>query len=326
MTGDDDVGAGDGADGDAAAVDTADAAVVDGDAAAVDTADGDAADAAVVDGDTAAVDTADGDAADAAAVDGDMAGGAVTRVDLHVKVVDERVVERAKAAGLDVLVYAPHFEHLSTITERADRFSDDELLVVPGREYFTGKWSRRKHVLAVDPDSPVPDFLTLDDTMAELDDQDVAVLAPHPEFLTLSLNREDIAAYENRIDAVEVYNPKHWSRDNRRAREIARESGLPTYLSSYAHLRSTVGEAWVELEAEVDCAADLVTALRDGVPRRMFHRKGVGHAVKCRAEFAHLGWENSWDKFERVVLSDMEPTHPAGEGYDDRFAELNAYR
>jgi predicted metal-dependent phosphoesterase TrpH len=285
-------------------------------------------------------DSADGaggaDAADGAggADDADGAGGAddadeagaVTRVDLHVKVVDERVVERAKAAGLDVLVYAPHFEHLSTIAERAARFSDEELLVVPAREYFTGKWSSRKHVLAVDPDYPVPDFLTLEDTMAELADQDAAVLAPHPEFLTLSLDREDIATYAEWIDAVEVYNPKHWSRDNRRAREIARESGLPTYLSSYAHLCSTVGEAWVELEAEVDSAADLVTALREGVPRRMFHRNGLAHTLKCRAEFAHLGWENSWDKFERVVLTDEEATHPAGEGYDDRFAELNAYR
>ena len=104
-----------------------------------------------------------------------MAGGTtggeeVTRVDLHVKVVDEDVVERAKAAGIDALVYAPHFEHLDTVRERAARFSDEELLVVPGREYFTGTWANRKHVLAVDPDDPVPDFLPLEATMAELHD------------------------------------------------------------------------------------------------------------------------------------------------------------
>ncbi|MFB6150322.1 MAG: PHP-associated domain-containing protein [Haloarculaceae archaeon] len=254
---------------------------------------------------------------------GDDAG---TRVDLHVKVVDDRVVERAKTAGLDVLVYAPHFTHLSTVRERARRYSDDDLLVVPGREYFTGKWSNRKHVLAVDPDYPVPDFLPLDDTMAELDGQDAGVLAPHPEFLTLSLDRDDVATYADRIDAVEVYNPKHWPWDNRRAREIARESTLPTYISSYAHLRSTVGAAWVTFDRSIESAEDLVRALREGAPRRMFRDRGLRHQLQCRAEFAHLGWENSWEKFRRVVLEDREPTHPAGEGYDDRFAAMNAYR
>jgi len=294
---------------------------------------GDGADDGAAGGDADATDTdadADGGGAATGQTGGDGAvdeeDNPVTRVDLHVKVVDERVVERAKAAGLDVLVYAPHFQHLSTITERAEQFSDDELLVVPAREYFTGTWSNRKHVLAVDPDSPVPDFLPLADTMAELADQDAAVLAPHPGFLTLSVDHEDIVTYRDRIDAVEVYNPKHWPWDNRRAREIARDSGLPTYLSSYAHLHSTVGEAWVELEAAVDSATDLVATLRAGAPRRMFHRNGLGHALTCRAEFAHLGWENSWEKFKRVVCTGMEPTHPAGEGYDDRFAGMNAYR
>ena len=267
----------------------------------------------------------DGTEADGTETDGSEA---VTRVDLHVKVLDEGVVERAKAADLDALVYAPHFTHLSTVRERAERFSDDDLLVVPAREYFTGTWSNRKHVLAVDPDYPVPDFLTFEDTMAELAGQDAAVLAPHPEFLTLSMDREDVAAHAERIDAVEVYNPKHWPWDNERARAVALEAGLPTYLSSYAHLRTTVGEAWVELETEgsVETAAGLVAALREGAPRRMFHRNGLDHALKCRIEFAHLGWENTWEKFDRVVLSDLEPTHPAADGYDERFADMNAYR
>jgi len=257
---------------------------------------------------------------------GTTGGDEVTRVDLHVKVLDEYVVERAKAAGIDALVYAPHFEHLDTVRERAARFADEELLVVPGREYFTGTWANRKHVLAVDPDYPVPDFLPLEATMAELHDQDAAVLAPHPEFLTLSLDRGDVATYADRIDATEVYNPKHWPWDNERAREIARDSELPTFISSYAHFRRTVGEAWVELERPVETADDLVAALRAGVPRRMFRRKGLTHTLKCRAEFAHLGWENSWDKFERVVLNDLEPTNPNNPRYPDRFADLNAYR
>ncbi|PSP27587.1 metal-dependent phosphoesterase, partial [Halobacteriales archaeon QH_2_65_14] len=38
-----------------------------------------------------------------------MVAQAVTRVDPHVKILDDEVVRRAKRAGLDVLVYAPHF-------------------------------------------------------------------------------------------------------------------------------------------------------------------------------------------------------------------------
>jgi predicted metal-dependent phosphoesterase TrpH len=260
-----------------------------------------------------------------AVADGGTTGDDGTRVDLHVKIVSERVVRRAKAAGIDVLVYAPHFEHLTTIRERAARFSDEELLVVPAREFFTGRWNERKHVLAVDPDEPVPDFLSLDDTMAELADHDAAVLAPHPEFLTLSLSRADIATYADQFDAVEVYNPKHWPWDNKRARTIARESELQTYISSYAHVSPTVGEAWVEFDRTIRSASDLVDALQAGAPRRMYRQHGAVHELKCRAEFFHLGWENTWKKFERVVLTDVEATNPTHPHYDDRFADMNSY-
>ena len=81
-----------------------------------------------------------------------------------------------------------------------------------------------------------------------------------------------------------------------------------------------------EYDIDTDEVADLVDALGEPAPRRMFHRDGVSHALKCRAEFAHLVWENTWEKFDRVVLSELEPTHPEKPGYDDRFADLNAYR
>ena len=139
-------------------------------------------------------------------------------VDMHVKVLDERVVQRAKARGLDALVYAPHFTRLPDIRDRAGRFSDDELTVFPARELFANSWQRRRHVLAVGLDEPVPDFLTLDATLAELRRQDAAILIPHPGFLSVSLGGEEIQQYAGTIDAVEVYNPKHLPHHNRRAR------------------------------------------------------------------------------------------------------------
>jgi predicted metal-dependent phosphoesterase TrpH len=246
------------------------------------------------------------------------------RVDLHVKVLDERVVARAKERGLDALVYAPHFTRLPDVRETAERYSDEELTVVPGRELFTGHWNTRKHVLAVGLSEQVPDFITLSGAMDELRRQDAAVLVPHPGFLSVSLSPEDVRGYRETIDALEVYNPKYWPHHGRRARELAAETGLPGFASSYAHLRGTVGEAWTVFEEPVESTDDLVAAIRGGDYRPM-HRSGPSHTVRRVAEFAHLGWENSWEKLDRVFLSGTAPTHPGHVAYDGAFDDVRVY-
>lgn len=244
---------------------------------------------------------------------------------MHVKVVDERVVRRAKARGLDALVYAPHFTRLPEIRQRAERFSDDELTVIPARELFTGNWQQRRHVLAVGLDEAVPDFLTLEGTIAELDRQDAAVLVPHPEFLNVSLTRAEIRTYRDQIDAIEVYNPKHWAHHNRRARALAGDFDIEPFASSYAHVRGTIGEAWVEFDREIDGTAALVTALREDAPRRVLHRDGVGHQLRCAVEFCHLGYENTWSKLDRLFLQGTEPTHPNHVAYEGTFDDVKVY-
>jgi len=245
--------------------------------------------------------------------------------DLHVKTLDDQVVRRAKARGIDALVYAPHFTRLSEVREQAAQFSDDDLTVVPAREIFTGTWQHRRHVLAIGLDDPVPDFITLDGAMTELDRQDAAVLVPHPGFLNVSLDIDEIRRYQGTIDALEVYNPKHLSHHNERAREFARETGLATYTSSYAHLRGTVGEAWVAFDRPVDGEEALATALRNDEPRRIFHRDGFSHGLRKAAELCHLGYENTWEKFDRVMLQGTEPTHPDHVAYGGRFDDVKVY-
>jgi predicted metal-dependent phosphoesterase TrpH len=248
-----------------------------------------------------------------------------TRVDMHVKVLDDGVVTRAKARDLDALVYAPHFTRWPDIVDRAAAFSDDDLTVVPGRELFTGDWRTRRHVLALGLERSVPDFLTLEGTMAELAAQDALVLVPHPGFLTVSFGRDHLERYRDQVDAIEVYNPKHPPWDNSRARRTAADMGLPGFSSSYAHLRGTVGECWTTFEADLDGPAALLGAVRDGLPRQVDHRRGPVHLFRRGAEFAHLGWENSWRKFDRVYLSGTEPTHPGHVAYDGRFDDVRVY-
>jgi len=250
-----------------------------------------------------------------------VTGSRGTRVDLHVKVLDESVVERAKSRGIDVLVYAPHFTRLPAIERRAEQFSDGELTVIPAREIFAGPWHDRRHVLAFDLSNPIPDFITLEGAMDELDRQSATVLAPHPEFLNVSLDRSQIDRYSDLLDAVEAYNPKHLPWDNRRAREITRGTDLAPFTSSYAHLLGTIGESWTTVDRSIDEAGDLTAALQSGNPQ-LFHRTGVTHRLRCLAEFAHLGYENTWEKFDRVVRSGMEPTHPGHVAYGGRFDEV----
>lgn len=247
------------------------------------------------------------------------------RVDLHVKVLNEQVVSRAKARGLDALVYAPHFAHLSDIERRAAAFSDDELLVIPGREVFTGTWQNRKHLLAFGLDEPVPDFITLAGAMDELDRQNAAVLVPHPGFLNVGLSERDVQEFSDSIHTVETYNLKHFFEYNRKAREIAQRTEMPAFTSSYAHLSGTVGEAWTAFEEEFSTAEELIRAIRSGAPRRVEHRHGIMHNVRRKAELTHLGWENTWGKIDRILLSGMEPTHPDHIAYDGRFNDVSVY-
>lgn len=244
---------------------------------------------------------------------------------MHVKTLDERVVSRAKARGIDVLVYAPHFTRLPEIRRRAERHSDGELLVVPARELFTGNWQNRRHLLAVGLSDPVPDFITFEAALAEFESQAAALCVPHPAMLNVSLGRPEIRAYADHIDAIEAYNAKSLPYTNKRAKTIAREAEIPTFGSSYAHLRGTIGEAWTEFEAGIETEADLVQALVDGVERRVVHRVGVGHRLRNLAEFAHLGFENSWGKADRLFFSGMEPTHPDHIAYAGRFDDVAIY-
>lgn len=251
-----------------------------------------------------------------------MAAG--TRVDLHVKALDEGVLDRAVAKGIDVVVFAPHFTRLPEIRERAARLTRRDVLVVPAREIFTGTWRQRKHLLAVGLTDPVPDFITLEGAISEVVRQDAAILVPHPTFATVSLGRADVQRYREAVHALEVYNPKQLSWHNRRARGLSDEFGIPRFASSYAHLPWTVGEVWTEFETGIADEDDLVAALKAGRPRHIGHRSGIGHDLYRAAELGHLAFENSWRKLDRVVLSDLEVTHPTHPAYDGRFDDVIA--
>ncbi|TQQ83421.1 PHP domain-containing protein [Halonotius terrestris] len=248
-----------------------------------------------------------------------------TRIDLHTKVISDSVIERAKERGLDAIVYAPHFTRLPQIKTAAEQYSDSELLVIPAREVFTGDWKNRRHLLAIGLDDPVADFITFEGAMAEFERQDAAVVIPHPAFMNVSLTHPEIRAHAARLDAVETYCAKLFPYQNRRGQRIAAALDLPGFGSSYAHLPGTVGEAWTRFDREIDSTDALVTALREGAPRQAVHRNGLGHRARRLLEYGHLGYENSWEKIDRLLLSCDEPTHPRNLVYEGRFNDVRVY-
>jgi predicted metal-dependent phosphoesterase TrpH len=249
----------------------------------------------------------------------------LTRVDPHVKVLDERIVDRARQSGIDTLVYAPHFTRLPEIRERADRFSTDDVTVVPAREVFTGDWGNRRHLLAVGLEDPVPDFISFEAALAAFERQGAAVLIPHPEFMNVSLTRAEVGAYRDRVDAVETYNAKLFDRQNDHGRRLAEAFDIPGFGSSYAHLRGTVGAAWTEFDDDVRGEDALVRALKTGTPRSVVKRRDPATRLRRVVEFSHLGYENSWGKLDRLLLSGMEATHPRHIAYEGRFDDVAVY-
>lgn len=254
-----------------------------------------------------------------------MTDGVTHRVDCHVKVLTDRVVERATRAGLDAIVYAPHFTRLPQIRKRAAVYSTDDLLVIPAREVFTGSWRNRRHVLAIGLDEPVPDFIPLEAAMDEFDRQNAAVLVPHPNFATVSLGESGLRAHAETIDAIEIFNPKHLPSHNRRARGLAETLSMPPFTSSYAHFPRSIGVAHTAFETAIKSEADLVQALGDGVARTVVYNNGLERWRTTTTELGHLVYENTWKKVDRLFLSGTEPTHPQHIAYGGRFDDVAVY-
>ena len=66
-------------------------------------------------------------------------------------------------------------------------------------------------------------------------------------------------------------------------------------------------------------------ALKSGVPRRTYHQRNPRFRTRELAEKAHLAYENTWEKVDRLLLSGMEPTHPRHIAYGGEFDDVAVY-
>ncbi len=253
-----------------------------------------------------------------------MSGRPGVTIDPHVKILNDSVVKRAKARGVDAVVYAPHFTPLPDIQASARKYSDDEFLVLPAREIFTGTWKNRKHILALDLAAPVPDFIHLDTAFTELTRQQAIILIPHPLFANISLSRRDVKEYQQDIHGVEVNNLKHLWYHNTRAESVISAVNLPEFGSSYAHLCGSIGEVTTIFP---NCAPErtaILSSIRDGSPRKVEARSGVWHQVRRSAEVSHLLYENTIQKLLHTV-HDSRTTTPNNPLYEGKFDDDAVY-
>lgn len=165
----------------------------------------------------------------------------------------ETVVRYAERAGLDAIAITDHgeFGAHDVIGESTD------LMVIPGVEVRTDDLD---DLLALFIDSPVesPTFRAAVD---EIHSQGGLAILPHPYRKVPSYNPELFEL----VDAVETQNARSKARNNKAARNLAREHGLPATAGSDAHTPWEIGRAkTVVHDQNIYSQSDLINAIRAG--------------------------------------------------------------
>ena len=73
-----------------------------------------------------------------------------------------------------------------------------------------------------------------------------------------------------KFDFIETFNTCESRTSNRRAEILAEEYGLPTFAGSDAHVTEYIGMACTEIDADIRCNNDLITAVKNGTPIKAY--------------------------------------------------------
>jgi predicted metal-dependent phosphoesterase TrpH len=130
----------------------------------------------------------------------------------------------------------------------------------------------------------IKEGLTPEQTVAEIKRQGGLVLLPHgfDPLKRWHLRIEARKKITASIDIVETFNSRiSRPRWNRAAVQWAEERGVPMSAGSDAHTIADIGNAWVEVPARpINSPAELLTALRDGVPMGVWTHPVIAFLLK----------------------------------------------
>jgi predicted metal-dependent phosphoesterase TrpH len=151
------------------------------------------------------------------------------------------VVERAIAAGLDMICVTDHNE-IAVAQSLHERFPDR---VIVGEEVKTGEGV---DVIGLFLTRVIPKGTPARETCERIHDQGGIVYVPHPFAGGKGGSGRILPVIEDQIDAFEGFNARiHVAELNERAVAWARARGLPLGAGSDAHTLAELGRAWVEL-------------------------------------------------------------------------------
>ena len=169
----------------------------------------------------------------------------------------KQFVGEARRRGLDVVAVTDHntIRGALAVRELAD------FPVIVGEEVR----SKDGEILGLFLSDEIPKGLSARDTIARIKNQGGIVGVPHPfDSLRSALREDALLAYIDQIDFIEGLNARMvFSSHNDKAREFAKDRGLPASAGSDAHSPWEVGRVWVEMPS-FEGAADFVAALRQG--------------------------------------------------------------
>jgi predicted metal-dependent phosphoesterase TrpH len=172
------------------------------------------------------------------------------RVDCHLHTVAsgdsvltaDELVDRARAAGLDVVCVTDHHE-VGAAQRLAARH---EIRVVVGEEIRTPAGE----LLGLFLSERIPYVLPVDEVIDRVHAQGGLVCLPHPyDPVRAGVGAiADRLCASGRVDAVEVFNAKAGTPDvNQAAADLARRYGLPGTAGSDAHDPEGIGAAYLEM-------------------------------------------------------------------------------
>jgi predicted metal-dependent phosphoesterase TrpH len=188
-------------------------------------------------------------------------------LDLHVHSVYSRdgvntidtITRRIEEAGLQGYALADH-DTMEGLPEALEKKGD--LVVIPALEVT----ARGAHVLALDPNEPVPIGLSVAETVDKIHEQGATAVLAHPYGLPrswVSINSVKHAG----LDAVEVANSAQFPYEficglNRR---LAEELKLPMTGGSDAHIPDTIGRAYTVIDTPSTELRDVIDSIRKGM-------------------------------------------------------------
>jgi predicted metal-dependent phosphoesterase TrpH len=188
------------------------------------------------------------------------------KLDLHIHTVHSAdgfntprdITTQLKKQGLDGYAVTDH----DTLTGiQPATANSDGLIVLPGVEVT----ACGAHILALQPTEPIPQGLSIAETVDTIHGQAATAILAHPYGLPrtwVSMGE----AKEADLDAVEVCNSAQFPYGYIRNlnEDLARRLNLPQTGGSDSHIPETIGRAYTEVEAENTDPDTIIKAIKRG--------------------------------------------------------------